>query len=646
MVTQINTSIEQVMVEARPALAYRKDIDGLRAVAVVSVLFYHLKLKVWGGFIGVDVFFVISGFLISSGIFREIAESRFSLSSFYQRRIRRIFPALIVMMAVSTVAACIFLMPSELEGFAKSLLAATGSVSNFFFWLHSGYFDTAAADQPLLHTWSLGVEEQFYIFFPIFLVCIRRFFPRHLKVSILCLATASFALSAVGAYMFVTATFYLPLTRAWELLLGTILSLDFFPRVSSALVRNIMSAAGLLMIVVAAFAYDIYTPFPGIAALPPCLGAALIIAAGQSGDSWVARLLSLRPIVFLGLISYSLYLWHWPFIVFQRQSIIQIPGASERNIKLGVLCLSVIVATLSWKFIEGPFRKGKLTLKGKSAFAFAAASSVVLLLAGSAILVARGFPSRYTPEEVQVASYAGENVSGPYRIGTCYINSTRANFSPASCLRVDPSRENVLLFGDSHAAQLWYGLAKVSPNINFLEATSSGCEPTLSHRALDTERCDAIMDYVINKFLPTQHVDAVLLTARWEEGDLNALASTLAHLKEQKVNVILLGPIIQYDSALPRLLALSLIRNDSSLPARHELIKYRTLDAEMAALASTKWHVQYISYFKLLCNDTQCDRYASKDVPLQFDYGHLTSEGSLLVAQRMKASGAFPLASH
>jgi hypothetical protein len=346
--------------------------------------------------------------------------------------------------------------------------------------------------------------------------------------------------------------------------------------------------------------------------------------------------------VFLGLISYSLYLWHWPFIVFQRQSIIDVPGSSERNIKLAVLCLSTIVATLSWRFVERPFRKGKLVLKGKSAFVFAGATSAMLFLAGLAILVARGFPSRYSPEAVHFASYAQVDISGPYRTGICYINSSKADFSPANCLRVDPSRENVLLFGDSHAAQLWYGLSNVSPNINFLEATSSGCEPTLSHRMLDTARCNAIMDYVINDFLPRQHVDAVLLTARWEARDLQALGLTLARLKERQVNVILLGPIIQYDSSLPRLLAMSSRMKDASLPARHELLKYRELDSEMATLASTNWHVPYISYFKLLCNGTNCDRYAGGDVPLQFDYGHLTSEGSLFVAQKMKVSGAFP----
>jgi hypothetical protein len=206
----------------------------------------------------------------------------------------------------------------------------------------------------------------------------------------------------------------------------------------------------------------------------------------------------------------------------------------------------------------------------------------------------------------------------------------------------DPTKENALLFGDSHAAQLWYGLANVSPNVNFLEAASSGCEPTLTHRVLDTQRCNAIMDYVFDDFLPKHHVDVVLLAARWEPADLSALGAALNRLKEQKVDVILIGPIIQYDAYLPRLLVLSLKRHDASLPARHELMKYRTLDAEMATLASTVWHVPYMSYFKLLCDGSNCDRYADTDVPLQFDYGHLTKEGSVFVAQKIRASGAFP----
>jgi peptidoglycan/LPS O-acetylase OafA/YrhL len=628
------------MLEAKPTLKYRADIDGLRAIAVLDVIFFHLKvLKIWGGFIGVDVFFVISGFLISSVILKEMAESRFSLSSFYQRRIRRILPVLFIMMLATSVAAYYFLLPSEFVSFGKSLLAATFSVSNGFFWLHSGYFDASAVDQPLLHTWSLAVEEQFYIAFPLFLLFVRRFFPQRLRVAIVLVACGSFAVSAVGAYRFPTAAFYLPFTRAWELLLGTMLSLSLFPSIRSKLWRNAASANGLLLIVFASFKFDVSTPFPGIAALAPCVGAALIIAAGEYGDSAVGSLLSTRPFVFIGLISYSLYIWHWPIVVFQRTGMIQSPGASGRNVKAVIFIACFAVAVASWKYIETPFRKGRLYLTGASTFRFAAASSLGLIAVAAGILRFHGFPARYSQEEIRIASYTKDPPT--YRMGTCFIASGNdpSDYDANDCMRQDKNRQNDLLFGDSHAAQLWYGLAKAYPTINFLEATSSGCEPTLEHRVFDTRRCNAIMDYVFNDYVQKHTLDQLILAARWEPGDMDALGKTIEYLKLRGVSVVLIGPIVQYDLPLPRLLAVSLKSGDASMPSRHELIKYRQLDESMARLASERWNVPYISYFKLLCPSGACLQYAEKDVPIQFDYGHLTTEGSWLVGQRLKESG-------
>src|SRR5580658_2873675 len=214
----------------RPALTYRADIDGLRAVAVLSVLAFHIGASVApGGFVGVDVFFVISGYLISSIVFAEIAGSRFSVIRFYERRVRRIFPALFAMLAVFSVFAAIYLLPDELVAYGKSMLAATTSVSNFYFWQHSGYFDSPTS-QPLLHTWSLAVEEQFYISFPIFLVLVRRFFPKLLKASVVALFFLSLLTSAIVVSQNRDSAFYMPYTRAWELLLGTILALGIFTR--------------------------------------------------------------------------------------------------------------------------------------------------------------------------------------------------------------------------------------------------------------------------------------------------------------------------------------------------------------------------------------------------------------------------------
>jgi peptidoglycan/LPS O-acetylase OafA/YrhL len=262
-------------------LSYRADIDGLRAVAVLLVVACHMGIyKCRGGFIGVDVFFVISGYLISSVILSEIASSQFSLFSFYERRIRRIVPALVVMLLATSFLAYRYLLPVEMEDFAKSLVASIFSQSNFYFWSQSGYFDAPAALKPLLHTWSLAVEEQFYVFFPLFLLAIRRFFPTRLRLSIVLIAILSFVASAIGAYLYPNSTFYLAPTRAWELLLGTLLSLKLFPEISGAVWRNGSTIAGITSILLAAVFFSSSTAFPGLAALAPCLGAALIIAGG------------------------------------------------------------------------------------------------------------------------------------------------------------------------------------------------------------------------------------------------------------------------------------------------------------------------------------------------------------------------------
>ena len=610
-------------------------------MAVLLVIAYHLvALKIWGGFIGVDVFFVISGFLISSVILREIEEARFSLLAFYERRIRRILPALMVMLFVTAVFSCIYLLPSELKDFAKSLVAAIFSASNIYFLQSSDYFAAPTASKPLLHTWSLAVEEQFYIFFPLFLLLLRRWVPGKFRQSIVLVAATSFAISAFGAYAFPTATFYLPFTRTWELLLGTMLSLDAFPRIRSVFWRNVAAAAGLAAIVACGFVYGARTHFPGLAAVPPCLGAALIIAAGQEGTSFVGRLLSLKPVVFLGLISYSLYIWHWPIIVFQRMSMVQVRDASSRSVKGGLLVLTIVVATISWRYVETPFRKGRFMLKGATAFKFATVSGIALTTLASAILALHGLPSRYTPEEVEISSYMEREA--PYRLGTCFIASGKpsTDFDVSTCLHLDPHKKNYLLLGDSHAAQLWYGLDTVYPEVNILQATASGCEPTLQNVYMYGDQCSPIMQYVYRDYLPKHHVDRLLIAARWEQGDLPRLDDTMRELKQRGLNIVLFGPIVQYDSPLPRLLTASLKENDPSLPFKHRLNKYRKLDEEMAYLAANTWHVPYVSFFQLLCPQNACTEYAQKDVPLQFDYGHLTQAGSMLVAERLKAENS------
>jgi peptidoglycan/LPS O-acetylase OafA/YrhL len=626
--------------------SYRADIDGLRAVAVLLVLAYHIGIyRLRGGFVGVDVFFVISGYLISSIILNELDSSRFSLISFYERRVRRIFPALAVMLAGAAVFAYKFFLPAEFVDFGKSLLAATFSVSNIFFLHQSGYFDAPAAMKPLLHTWSLAVEEQFYLFLPLFLMGIRKFFPNKQRLLILLAAAASFLVSAIGAFRNHDATFYLAHTRAWELLLGTMVTIDLFPRISGALQRNIASLAGLILILIAGLKFNTTTPFPGLAALLPCVGAALIIAAGKSGASLVGQGLSLRPIAFIGTISYSLYLWHWPLIVFQGVDGFLATGLSPKLTKLVVAAASLIIATLSWKFVEEPFRGRPFRISRVAVFRFGAVAAVVLLILGTGIVASGGVPSRYPSEAVKVAAFLQNSdavTKAQYRVGSCFLTSadTYDEFSPASCLRADSNKRNYLLVGDSHAAQLWYGLSSVFPGVNLMQATASGCKPTLEQDRIVDEKCRRLMDYIFTDFVPSHHIDTLLIAARWDGGDLPRLEHTLNWARDRGMNVVLFGPIVQYDSALPRLLAFSIKRNDPGIASDHRIAYYERLDADMAKVAEAESGVRYISYFKLLCQKGSCLEYASAGIPLQSDYGHLTGGGSVLIATKIREIGA------
>lgn len=301
---------------------YRPDIDGLRAIAVLAVVLHHLSAPLLpGGYVGVDVFFVISGYLITSIISREMAEGRFSFASFYERRARRIFPALFAVLAATLVASYALLLPSDMMSTLRAALGTVFFGSNIVFWreMKEGYFAaTDLALNPLLHTWSLSVEEQFYVFFPVLLLLCYRF-TRQQVVPVLLFSAM---VSLVGAALLVSsksvAVFFLSPFRAWELLAGSLLALHTVPPLRSRMLRELIAAAGLLAIVVACFVYDGGTTFPGLAALAPVLGTAALIHAGASGPSLAARLLQLPPMVWVGLISYSLYLWHWPLIVLTR----------------------------------------------------------------------------------------------------------------------------------------------------------------------------------------------------------------------------------------------------------------------------------------------------------------------------------------
>jgi peptidoglycan/LPS O-acetylase OafA/YrhL len=651
------------MNETRPqtaAMKYRPDIDGLRAVAILSVMAFHIwPWRVSGGFIGVDVFFVISGYLISSILFSEIASNQFSILAFYERRIRRIFPALFAMLIVVSAVISFFLLPNELIDYAKSVIAATTSTSNFYFWRHSGYFE-APMSKPMLHTWSLAVEEQFYLTFPMFLLFTRRFFPRLLKHAVVLLFFFSLAASIVVVRYNPNTAFYMPYTRAWELLLGTIVSLRFFPRLPHVLLRNAVTLAGMGLIAYSALRYLPQTPFPGLAALAPCVGSALIIGAGESGRTLVGRALSWRPVVFIGLISYSLYLWHWPVIILNElglslnlnELLPDNPLALwlQRNTLLMKFGISVLLAILSWRLVERPFRSSSSRrIDRQPLFAFSAAVMVALVAISGIVVFANGFPRRFPSRAVHVASFRLPPDSMIGQLGDCAITERNQTtvFEDGQCLHIDPSKETYLLLGDSHAYSLWNGLKASLLNSNVLPAAAWGCSASIDRDAYQehlgevSRICGEMMNFIFQKYLPAHTIQALLVNYRWKSKDLDGLASLVTWAKAHGIRVVLFGPVAEYDAPLPRLLAYSIAWNKPKLAQQHLAPYSALMDAQMRNLAENRWHVDYVSLFQATCQSDRCLEYADdkNEIPLLKDGDHLSEEGSKFLIRRLSGFG-------
>lgn len=378
-------------------MEYRREIDGLRAIAVSSVILFHAGLgSVQGGYVGVDVFFVISGYLITSIIIRDLNRQTWSLLDFYERRARRILPALILVILCCWPVAWLVMLPLEMRDFAQSVAAAALSVSNILFWSESDYFAVSAELKPLLHTWTLGVEEQFYILFPLLLALIWSV-PMSRRVLILSVITiVSFASCVVFVHRFPDAVFYLLPFRAWELLAGTLCA--FWHAHKARKGNEWLAAAGLAALIVSIFAYDKTTPFPSAYALLPVVGTCCVVLFADASN-WTGRFLSLRPLVGIGLISYSAYLWHQPLFAFTRLYSVDHPTTL---VMLGLSIASLVLAYFSWRFVELPFRRlglGALMPNRTVVLSMSVAAIAIGLVAGAAGHVRVGWPSRFTVEQ-------------------------------------------------------------------------------------------------------------------------------------------------------------------------------------------------------------------------------------------------------
>ncbi|UOK72588.1 acyltransferase family protein [Ancylobacter polymorphus] len=499
-------------------MKYRSEIDGLRAVAVVPVILFHAGFGAFsGGYVGVDVFFVISGYLITVILLSEIEAGTFSIARFYERRARRILPALSVVMLACLPFAWLWMIPDQLKEFGQSVTAVVFFVSNFLFWKEEGsYFAAAAELKPLLHTWSLAVEEQYYLFAPLTLAALWRFGRRRLFWMVVGVAVLSLLATEWGWRYAPRANFYLPQFRIWELLAGSIcgfLATSHAPRASNGL-----SALGLGMILFAIFAFDEATPFPSLYALVPVVGAALVVLFAHKG-TFVARVLSARVLVGLGLISYSAYLWHQPLFAFARIRSLVEPAPA---LMMALAVLSIGLAYLSWRYVEQPFRRRPVPLLPGRRELFRASAVVGGLFAvvGFAMSFSGGFPGRLAG--VAPGSYA-DTLLASFRRSSLKLDCAPVppgeNRAPL-CAVFTPEHPKlrILIIGDSHAGSILPAFAGVGRDNAVYQMALASCPPinrTTLHRAIfDIGVCEqASRDQL--QAARDGHFDVVVLAARW-----------------------------------------------------------------------------------------------------------------------------------
>lgn len=607
---------------------YRPDIEGLRAIAVIAVLLFHLGLTGpgWefasGGFVGVDIFFVISGFLIGGIVVREAGGGRFGFGHYLLRRIRRIVPVMLVVLAVVSIFAAALLMPSELEGYGWSLGFSSLFMGNFHFWLHRGAY-AESEHEVLLHMWTLGVEGQFYILLPLLVLGLMRLGRVGLWVGLVLLACASAAASLIWP----GASFYMLPARLWEFLLGTLIAITPLPLIDRRWVREALALGGLALCAYAIATFTKNTPFPGWRAAIVCLGAGAIIAAGSGGKSLVSAALSLAPVRFIGRISYSLYLWHWPVIVLL---LLGLPAAELGwGAQAVAVALSFGLAVLSWRYVEEPFRRA--SFPRKTLLAGAGAATTALVAVSFALVLSGGWPQRLSDRARVLAANIDYPIDRVLRSGQCFIHHRSQSFDTDECLLPDDGRPRVLVLGDSHAAHLVPGLASAFPGSAISQLTAAGCRPVIEQPAVTYPFCRDLMDWAFDEYLAESQPDLVVLAGRWEESDLPALAATLRRLKDQGQAAMLVGPTAEWSQFVPRLLAIAQERGAGpELPDALLVSERADLERRMALFAA-QLGTHYESIYRIQCGPA-CLYLAPSGAPVVIDNSHFTHEASGLFA--------------
>jgi peptidoglycan/LPS O-acetylase OafA/YrhL len=635
---------------------YRREIDGLRALAVLPVILFHAGFATFsGGFVGVDVFFVISGYLITSIILAEKESGTFSLIKFYERRARRILPALFFVMATCIPFAWLWLLPNDMKDFSQSLVAVSVFASNILFWRESGYFDTAAELKPLLHTWSLAVEEQYYVLFPLFIMLTWRLGKRWIVGILVVVAVISLALAQWGAYNnYAFATFFLLPTRGWELAIGAFIALWSAQRQHIQItraVRQAASGAGLLLILYAVFAFSNSTPFPSLYALVPTIGTALIILFATP-NTIVGTVLGTKAFVGVGLISYSAYLWHQPLFAFARHRTLIEP---HFLILLLLSVAAIVLAYFSWRFIECPFRDKSL-LTGTTIFLSSALMSFSFVGFG---LVGHTLNNFHLSEPQRLRLQDLE-----FRVHVNYGLDERCEytFTLSEVCRTDAQPE-VLLWGDSYAKHLMQGLLASKPGVKVIQTTVSQCGPMLDvaplYAMFGAKECIETNDQVLSFLTNSKSIKYVVLGSHFgqyiendakillRDGSIVSAAhranqymlDTLRHITALGVTPVVFAPTPQNGNNIGQCLLKAKFFN---LPSElcdfdlSEANKKQEKVIDFLKRVSESYKVIWLS--DEICRSGRC-KAAIGDTLIYRDTDHLSDEGSALIGRRMDFYG-------
>lgn len=557
---------------------YRPDIDGLRGIAVLMVVLFHAGLGFKGGYVGVDIFFVISGYLITGLLFKEMAaRGTIDLAGFWERRIRRIAPALTAMILITLGAGYLLLFPDAFASLGESAIAQALFCANLYFWKDSGYFAAASEEKPLLHLWSLAVEEQFYIVLPVVLwlghLWLKKRHPQRSTKKPLVIAMTgvlglSLVASIIGLQTDANATFYWLPTRAWELLVGSVLAgLPTRWNFSKRIHREIAAGVSLILIFIAALAYKSDTPFPGAAALLPCLGAAgLIWAHGPGADlsprTWA--LLTWRPLVGVGLLSYSLYLWHWPLLALAQY--VTVSGRPSSGVRVGLVLLAFLLAWLSWRWVETPFRQKAFLKKRRQVFAFGLGTMALFLITGGLLVREAGLPGRIPQAALKYAE--GQDDKMGDSLQWAGLEAVQRGEFPRLGEAESAAPVQLMIWGDSHARAL---IPLLDPlclehDVSGEAAIYSATSPTLgfyrrSRHGLN-EKSELLGQAMLAEVRQKQ-IPHTLLAAYWKEcpgkqpqAFADALVTTVKTLKAAGTQPWVVLDVPDQDFDVPKALAL------------------------------------------------------------------------------------------